>query len=154
MQEIKMKTCRAEGCENKFRPFLSTDKYCSSECAYKEYYKKDTKSNKTVIRKHSKKNASIQRKYTRQRKAYLSKAENKSCVIEGTDCTKRATTIEHSRGRGDYYVDEYAEAKEIPLTLDERFWKPACLNCNLELENNSELSKAHQLSKIHGGKKL
>ena len=102
----------------------------------------------------SKKNGTIQRRYSQQRKSYLQKPENKYCQIRSEKCTNIATTIEHTRGRGDYYVDDYAEKNDFPLTLDERFWKPCCLTCNLELENNGELSKKHQLSKIHGGKKI
>lgn len=150
--KVKFKKCRAEGCQNEFRPFLSTDKYCSSSCYYKE--KKKSRAKKTPIRKVSKKNASVQKRYTPLRKEYLNNPKNKVCQILGTDCTGRATTVEHTKGRGTHYVDKYAETNDIPLTLDVRFWKPACLSCNLELENNSELSKLHQLSKIHSGKKI
>ena len=155
-KSVKMKTCKAEGCENKFTPSFSTlQKYCSSQCTYDEKKRKNSsKSASKPKNRQSKKTASISRKYTPQRKEYLQRPWNKNCVIKSEKCTGLANTIEHSRGRGDYYVDEWAEENEVPLTLDERFWKPACLNCNLELENNAELSRAHQLSKIHGGKKI
>lgn len=51
------------------------------------------------------------------------------------------------------YADDWAIENGITLFLDVRFWKPCCLEHNLELENNPELSKQYQLSKIHGGKK-
>ena len=51
------------------------------------------------------------------------------------------------------YADDWARDNKISLYLDIRFWKPCCLAHNLELENNPELSKKYQLSKIHGGKK-
>ena len=152
MKQVKQKECSNKECRALFYPRTTLDKYCSPGCFYKE-----TPKQKKVfkpINKFSKKNAPIQRRYTPLRIAFLSKTENKYCVIKSEKCTHLANTIEHSRGRGDYYVDEWAEKNDKPLTLDERFWKPACLNCNLELENNPELSKAHQLSKLHGGKKL
>lgn len=158
-----MKKCRAEGCSNEFRPFLSTQKFCSSACTHSEHKKKQQKKQssgsklqrKTRINRQSKKGAAISRRYTPLRREFLSKKENQICQIEGgSDCTFKATTVEHTKGRGDYYVDDYAEENDIPLTLDVRFWKAACLNCNLELENNSELSRANQLSKIHNGKKI
>lgn len=165
--EPKLKTCAWTGCSNQFRPrFKTTEKFCSSECTYKDHKKKqEEKRAKNIskgikektykIPRQSSKGASITKRYTPLRREYLSRPENEICCIDGgSNCTLKATTIEHTKGRGDYYVDDYAEEHDIPLTLDERFWKPACLNCNLELENNDELSKAHQLSKIHKGKKI
>ena len=73
------------------------------------------------------------------------------CFIEG--CTNVANTIEHTAGRLGFY-DEQARYDNIPLLIDKRFLKACCLAHNGELENNPELSKKYQLSKIHGGKKL
>ena len=75
--------------------------------------------------------------YLKERKKFL--AENPTCFIEG--CNKIADTIEHTQGRGINY-------------LNVKTWKACCLEHNLELETNSELSKKYQLSKIHGGKKI
>ena len=77
--------------------------------------------------------------------------ENKKCFIEG--CNSEANTIEHIMGRKGF-ADEYARENNISLYLDKRFWKPCCLKHNLELENNPELSKKYQLSKISGKPKL
>jgi len=153
--KIKDKVCAWRECENVFKPYRFNQKHCSKKCFYNdENEKKKQPKKRKRINRYSKKNASIQKRYSPLRIAFLKKPKNKHCVIKSEKCTRLATTVEHSRGRGDYYVDEWAEKNDIPLTLDQRFWKPACLKCNLELENNSELSKAHQLSKIHGGKKL
>lgn len=73
------------------------------------------------------------------------------CFIDG--CNNVANTIEHTRGRVGY-ADEWARENNITLYIDKRFLKACCLQHNGELENNSELSKEYQLSKIHGGKKL
>ena len=98
------------------------------------------KGNKKPIRKVSKKREIENKIYIRTRKEFLSLPENRICFIDG--CSKPATTIEHTAGR---LASKF---------LDQAFWKPCCLEHNLELENNSELSKKYQLSKIHGGKKI
>lgn len=78
--------------------------------------------------------------YQKKRIEFLNKPENKICFVEG--CEKSATTIEHRAGRiGSNY-------------LDEKTWAGCCLEHNLEFENNPELSKKYQLSRIHKGKKI
>ena len=77
--------------------------------------------------------------YKSERTKFLMLPENKICFIEG--CNKPSTTIEHRAGRGINY-------------LVKSTWAGCCLEHNLELENNSEMSKKYQLSKIHGGQKL
>jgi hypothetical protein len=52
------------------------------------------------------------------------------------------------------YADEWARENKIWLINDERFFEPCCWKHNGELENNPELSREYQLSKIHGGKKM
>lgn len=89
------------------------------------------------IKKVSKKRNIENKEYSKLRLKFL--ADNPKCFIEG--CNKIADTIEHSAGRGKNY-------------LNVETWKPCCLEHNLELENNPELSKKYQLSKIHGGKKM
>jgi len=89
------------------------------------------------IKKVSKKRNLENKEYTKLRRRFL--AENTTCFIEG--CNKIADTIEHTQGRGKNY-------------LNVETWKPCCLEHNLELETNSELSKKYQLSKLHGGKKI
>ncbi len=88
--------------------------------------------------------------YENVRIEVLSEAKFK-CFIDG--CTNVANTIEHTAGRLGFY-DEQARYDNIPLIIDKRFLKACCLHHNGELENNPELSKEYQLSKIHGGKKL
>jgi hypothetical protein len=90
--------------------------------------------------------------YRAARVIFLARPENARCFITG--CNKRATTIEHRKGRRrDQYADDEARIAGIPLLLDERFWAPCCFAHNGELENNTELSRAHQLSRIHNGTK-
>lgn len=101
------------------------------------------------IKKVSNKRKVENREYSKLRKQFLS--ENQICFIEW--CTKIADTIEHTKGRKGY-ADDWARQNKISLLLDKRFWKPCCLEHNLELETNIELSKKYQLSKIHGGEKI
>jgi hypothetical protein len=79
-------------------------------------------------------------KYSALRIEFLGKKENQICFIDG--CNKKSTTIEHRAGRiGSNF-------------LDTTTWAGCCLEHNLELENNPELSKQYQLSRIHKGKKI
>jgi hypothetical protein len=98
------------------------------------------KGNKKPIRNKSKKRVIEDRIYFRTRKEFLSLPENKYCFIGG--CPRIADTIEHTAGR---WGSKY---------LDQKFWKPCCSRHNTELENNPELSKKYQLSKLHHGKKM
>jgi hypothetical protein len=78
-------------------------------------------------------------KYDAQRIVFLGKPENKICFIDG--CNRKANTIEHRAGRW---------GKNF---LDESTWAGCCSEHNIELENNPELSKKYQLSKITGKEK-
>lgn len=133
---MKQKKCR--NCGKEFTPqHSSLEIACSFECA-KEGRKPDLKL-KTVykIPKVSKKRQVEQLQYQVLRTEFLGKPENKICFIEG--CNRESNTIEHRAGRwGKNY-------------LDTTTWAGCCSEHNIELENNSELAKKYQLSKIHGG---
>jgi alanine-alpha-ketoisovalerate/valine-pyruvate aminotransferase len=101
------------------------------------------------IPKVSKKREQLNRIYEKVRIEVLSEAKFK-CFIDG--CKNVANTCEHRMGRKGY-ADEWARENNIPLLIDKRYLAPCCNFHNLELENNPELSKQYQLSKIHGGKK-
>jgi hypothetical protein len=141
--EVKPKKCANVDCDNVFTPkYRTTERTCCYACEKAYQDSKPQKEQKHYkIPRVSKKRSKEEKIYTARRIVFLSKPENKLCRINGTNCTSLATTIEHSAGRGINY-------------LNEETWKPACSNCNIELENNSELSKEHQVSKIHGGKKI
>lgn len=136
----KPKTCE---CGKEFIQYNSLQKYCSYPCQMK--YAKPKRINQV-----SKKRQEDNEIYKVIRQEFLSKEYNQKCFIE--QCNKQATTIEHTRGRVGY-ADDWARENGITLFLDVRFWKPCCLEHNLELERNPELSKQYQLSRIHGGKK-
>lgn len=103
------------------------------------------------IPRRTKKGQKEDRKYTIKRLQFLSIPGNQRCFIDG--CNRRADTVEHTRGR-EGYADDWARENDITLYLDERFWKPCCLEHNLELERNSDLSEKYQLSKISGKQKI
>lgn len=136
----KPKTCK---CGKEFIQYNSLEPYCSHSCKMK--YAKPKRINQV-----SKKRQEDNEIYKVIRLEFLSKEYNQKCFIEG--CNKQATTVEHLRGRVGY-ADDWARENGITLFLDVRFWKPCCLEHNLELERNPELSKQYQLSRIHGGKK-
>jgi hypothetical protein len=139
---IKNKLCTV--CETSFTPYSSFDKTCGDYECKKQFQsskvKPEPKQKQKPIAKVSKKRQVEQLKYSVLRVEFLGKPENKKCFIEG--CNREANTIEHRAGRwGSNY-------------LDTSTWAGCCSQHNIELENNPELAKEYQLSKIHGGKKL
>jgi hypothetical protein len=151
------KICANPDCDNEFKLYKTTDKFCSPECQRKCTNQKPKKvidwntiKPRKPINKVSKKQKVLNAQYSVDRIQFLSKPENKICFIKG--CGKSATTVEHQKGRKGF-ADDWARENNIPLILDKRFWKPCCLEHNLELENNPELSKEYQLSKLHQGGK-
>lgn len=144
MKPVKLRKCANTECPKEFKPFKTTDKYCSPQCLFAHGKPKPPK-------KVSDKRKKEIPKYSALRITFLSQPENQSCFIEG--CYNPAETIEHTKGRKGY-ADKWARDNGITLYLDVRFWKPCCLECNLKLERDPELSKKYQLSKIHGGHKL
>jgi len=137
-----MANCKNPSCQKPFKQYNSLQRYCSSACQISQRGK--PKKIKQVSDKRKEDNEI----YSVMRKQFLEKFP--ICFIE--NCRKPATTIEHRSGRTGY-ADDWARDNGITLFLDIRFWAPCCLEHNLELENNTELSKKYQLSRIHGGKK-
>lgn len=139
---IRVKThanCRYSECGKEFRKHKTTDKYCSYACEIADNGFPEKKKSKPIP-KVSVKRKSMNEQYSVLRKEFLSKPENIICFIDG--CNEKSTTIEHRAGRwGSNF-------------LDTSTWAGCCLKHNLELENNPELSKKYQLSKITGNKKI
>jgi len=133
----EFRICDDKDCNNEFKKYRTTDKYCSPKCASKNEKPKEKKI--YTIPKVSKKRKVEMLQYSVLRTQFLAKKENSICFIDG--CNKKATTIEHRAGRGINY-----------LNVDT--WAGCCLEHNLELENNPELSKKYQLSKISGKEKI
>lgn len=146
MISFKLKKCKE--CSKEFKQYNSLNSYCSPDCKSKNT--KIVPKKKYLIPKVSEKRKEVNKIYEKVRIEVLVEA-NFKCFIEG--CTNVANTIEHSAGRLGFY-DEQSRHDNIPLIIDKRFLKACCLLHNGELENNPELSKKYQLSKIHGGKKI
>ena len=146
---------RCINCKTKFTPTKFLQKHCEDckeeELQYQALKIAKTPQAKKPIKPFSDKRKIENLKYLAQRIVFLGKKENQRCFID--ECKNPATTIEHSAGRLGFY-DDWARDNNVSLYLDQRFWKPCCHFHNLELEQNSELSKKYQLSKIHGGQKL
>lgn len=132
MKNKNLKKCII--CKKEYKAFKSTDKFCSYLCLKLSNIKQKS------IPKVSAKRKDLNEQYSVLRKEFLSKPENIICFIDG--CNEQSTTIEHRAGRwGSNF-------------LDTSTWSGCCLKHNLELENNPELSKKYQLSKITGNKKI
>ncbi len=133
MAQFKLKVCKV--CKSEFRQYNSLQKcHCQNSLA------KPKKPKKYVIPKVSDKRKIENLKYSVLRTEFLGKKENQICFIDG--CNKQSTTIEHRAGRW---------GKNF---LDISTWAGCCLEHNLELENNPELSKKYQFSKITGKSKI
>lgn len=149
MSNFKLKVCADKDCNNEFKQYNSLNKYCSPSCINKNRKVNLKGKPLYVIPKVSAKQKELNKKYEVVRVEVLSEAKFK-CFIDG--CTNVANTCEHRMGRKGY-ADEWARENNIPLLIDKRYLAACCAFHNLELENNHELSKQYQLSKIHGGKK-
>lgn len=144
---------RCLSCRNKFITKIFLQKFCeSSDCKAAEKKWQSNKISGTVkkppkpIPKVSEKRKALNKVYETVRIEVLSEAKFK-CFIDR--CTNVANTCEHRMGRKGF-ADEWARENNIPLLVDKRFLAACCNFHNLELENNSELSKKYQLSKITG----
>lgn len=143
------KICKNKECGKILKQYNSLQSYCSLACKsqckpadikLKSLYK---------IPKVSEKRKALMPVYEKVRIEVLTEAKF-VCFING--CNNVANTVEHSAGRKGFY-DQWARDNNIPLLVDKRFLKACCLFHNGELENNSELSKQYQYSKVSGIKK-
>lgn len=148
MMQKTTKKCKNPDCGRDFKIYRSTDKYCSAKCFNATVDKGIQKLNK--VKPISDKRLAEMKIYAVERKEYLALPENKICKVDG--CNRIANSIEHRAGRRGY-ADQWAKDNNISLYIDKRFWMPVCLQHNLEFENNPELSKKYQLSKITGKQK-
>ncbi|MNQ66736.1 hypothetical protein D3C85_812350 [compost metagenome] len=146
MDKFKKKVCADKDCSNEFKQFNSLHKYCSPSCTNKNRKVNLKLKPLCFVPKVSKKRKELNRVYQKVRIEVLTEA-NFKCFIDG--CANVANTIEHTAGRLGFY-DEQARIDNIPLIIDKRFLKACCFTHNGELENNPELSKKYQLSKITG----
>lgn len=99
--------------------------------------------NNAPINKMSAKTAKINSRYVAKLKTWK---RGKKC--EGHfvhECTGEIT-CHHMAGRGDWYYDEWAEEHDVPLTLDDRLWKPLCLNAHQYITDNPKFAYENQYS--------
>lgn len=147
---------RCLNCRDKFTPKYFLAKFCGqSSCriAENEYNDNLLKSkivNKKPIKKISDKRLAMKNDYEIVKSQVLSEAKFR-CFVD--NCNNVANTIEHQRGHKGFY-DDWARDNNISLHIDKRFLKACCWHHNQEFENNPELSKKYQLSKIHKGNKI
>lgn len=78
MKPRKLKTCRNKGCTKVFKPFKSTEKYCSSACFYENAPKPKPR---TPIKPVSEKAKGLNLKYRSKRRKFMFKKENKICPV-------------------------------------------------------------------------
>jgi len=105
MKVKETKVCAGEDCNEEFRPFKSTDKFCSAGCAYKSQKpktaKKQTPIKRTPIKQASDKRRKESYIYAKERKLFLALPENKVCTVAKAvfNETLPACEIHHKAGR-------------------------------------------------------
>ena len=145
MGNYKERICKLSGVV--WKQYNSLQKCGCEEC--QKLPKKVSVKKHYTIRKLSPKREALKKPYEIVRSEVLSEAKFK-CFVK--DCNNVANTIEHQRGHSGFF-DDWARDNNIPLHIDKRFLKACCWFHNQEFENNPELSKEYQLSKIHKGSK-
>tara|TARA_R110000744_G_scaffold195512_2_gene314591 strand:+ start:650 stop:1078 length:429 start_codon:yes stop_codon:yes gene_type:complete len=136
-QEVDLKPCARKECENEFKPYRTTDKYCSYNCTRKSKEKSlDGKKpiNKTKIPQQSASMIKKLTKYSKLKKAFLALPENKFCPITG----KAADQIHHKKGRIG------------SLLLDTRFWLAVSHDGHRKIEEKPDWAKemGYSLSRL------
>lgn len=93
--------------------------------------------NNTAINKMSEKTSKVNARYLNRLKTW--KRGKKCAATFKHDCDSNIT-CHHMAGRGNHFYDEYATERELPLTLDERFWLPMCLNAHTVVTEDSKFA--------------
>jgi len=91
--QIKLKKCRE--CSTEFKPFKTTDKYCSFECANLNKKVSPPKKKKKRIKPVANKRLEQLAIYRPLRDKYLS--DNPICEVH--DCNNETTNLHHKNGR-------------------------------------------------------
>lgn len=108
--------CDDDDCDNWFKQYRSTDKYCSLGCAAKNAKPKTVKISNPIAN-FSKKRIIQNLQYNSDIIIFLAKPENTICPIKGIP----TTDVHHKKGRIGF-ADDWARDNKIPLLLDQRFW--------------------------------
>lgn len=120
--------CEFPGCKS----YSRTGKYCIGHARI--FGDKPAPSKHLPIAKQSDKEKDIKKQLKKKYKVFLSQPENLLCAIKSPECTKLATCVNHTNGRG-------------ANVLNEEDWEPSCEHCNNYIEEH------HQWAKERGHKK-
>lgn len=94
--------CARKGCNNEFKLYRTTDKYCSPGCAYEEQKNKQQKPKKQYkLKPFSERRKKESLEYSKKRKIFLSKEENKYCPVAKAIFNETLPTdqVHHMKGR-------------------------------------------------------
>lgn len=127
--KINLKTCDICGNMRPIWKNLKNKKYCKN-CATR--LSGNTNKRSPV----SQKQKVLNREYSQLRTAFLALPENTTCRAKMQGCTglyPETMTIHHSRGRGEYMLDQLS-------------WIPLCMSCHRWVEENPREAKKMGLS--------
>jgi hypothetical protein len=120
-----------------FKPLERNGNCASCNAAVRKGARVKESDNGKAINRLSEKGKNIEKRYLSQLRRW--KKGKKCSATFPHDCSDKIT-CHHMAGRGMGYYDEHAAEKDIPLTLDERFWKPVCLNAHQYLTEHSKFA--------------
>jgi len=124
-------------CECGKRCMTGMDKCASCLQLERKAAKIEPSDNNSTINKMSHKTAKTNSRYLTRLKSWK---RGKKCEAHFVhDCSDHIT-CHHMFGRGNHYHDEWAEENDVPLTLDERFWKPLCLNAHAYITDHPKFA--------------
>jgi len=122
MQPKAIKTCKE--CGNEFKPYETTQKYCSHTCTLKNQ-KPTLKKKIHKIKPKSKKREKEDSEYLQLRKEFLLDPKNLVCPVTG----QRTNQIHHKKGRLG------------SLFLDVRYWLGVSAEGHERIERNPDWAK-------------
>lgn len=123
------KLCQTEGCNN---PVFGGG-YCKFHQLLRKDKKPKTPKKQKTIRKVSNKQSRLIKEYLKEREIYLKK--HPLCKANLTDCTKIATDVHHTKGRGVWLLETIS-------------WLPVCRTCHQWIETHPEEARKLYFSQL------
>lgn len=128
---------------NEFKPLERSGMCASCAASIRKSGRVKVSDNGKSINRLSDKGKDIERRYLNRLRTWK---KGKKCMARFKHDCGGGITCHHQFGRGKHFHDELAEQNEIPLTLDERWWIPLCLNAHQIVTDDSELAWREGLS--------
>lgn len=114
-----------------------SDKCASCETLDRKGARVEVSDGNKAINKMSAKSGKVNQRYLTRLRTWK---KGKKCEAHFVHDCSTVITCHHMCGKGNHYHDEWAEENDVPLTCDERFWKPLCLNAHAYITEHSKFA--------------